>query len=172
MLHLFTGLAIHEGQLDVYGRNRKNVLAVRGDESRDLWNDILELAKKMTHWWSKATNLGAGARYIINHFEELTAYLDDPRLEPSNSLRERMLRTEKLIEGSSLFRKTLEGRFVLDVVRSILQTAVAAGAPTHEYVVSVLRTSEDAVAAHPERFTPRAWMRARRDAPATAPPPR
>jgi hypothetical protein len=172
MLHLFTGLAIHEDQLDVYGRNRKNVLAVRGDESRELWDDILELAKKIAHWWSKATNLGAGARYVINHFKELTAYLDDPRLEPSNSLRERMLRTEKLIEGSSLFRKTLEGRFVLDVVRTILQTAVAAGAPTHEYVVSVLRTSEDEVAKHPERFTPRAWMRARGDPPATAPPAR
>jgi hypothetical protein len=168
MLHLFTGLAIHEDQLDVFGRNRKNVLAVRGTESRELWNDILELAKKMANGWSKATNLGAAARYIISHFEELTAYLDDPRLEPSNTLRERMLRTEKLIEGSSMFRKTLEGRFVLDVVRTILQTAVAAGAPAHEYLVSVLRTGEDEVAKHPERFTPRAWAAV--NANATAPP--
>jgi hypothetical protein len=69
--------------------------------------------------WSKATTLGAAARYVINHFDALTAYLDDPRLEPTNSLRERMLRTEKLIEGSSMFRTSLEGRFVLDVVRTI-----------------------------------------------------
>jgi hypothetical protein len=137
MLHLFLGLAIHEQQLDVFGRNPKNVLAVRGTDSRELWNDIRELANKMANRWSKATNLGAGARYIINHFEE-TAYLDDPRLEPSNTLRERMLRTEKLIEGSSMFRKSLEGRFVLDVVRTIPLTAVAAGAPAHEYLVSVL----------------------------------
>jgi len=168
MLHLFTGLAIHENQLDVYGRNSNNVLAVRGTESRELWNDILELAKKMANRWSKATNLGAGARYVINHFEALTAYLDDPRLEPSNTLRERMLRTEKLIEGSSMFRKSLEGRFVLDVVRTILQTAVASGAPAHEYIVSVLRTAEDEVARHPERFTPRAWAAA--NTAATAPP--
>ena len=71
-----------------------------------------------------------------------------------------MLRTEKLIEGSSMFRKSLEGRFVLDVVRTILQTAVAARAPAHEYLVSVLRTSEDEIAKHPERFTPRAWAAA------------
>jgi hypothetical protein len=166
MLHLFTGLAIHEDQLDEFGRNRDNVLAVRGTESRELWNDILVLAKKMANWWSKATNLGAAARYIINHFDELTAYLDDPRLEPSNTMRERMLRTEKLIEGSSMFRKTLEGRFVLDVVRTILQTAVAAGVPVHEYLVSVLRTSEHEVANHPDRFTPRAWA-----AKANVPPP-
>jgi len=171
MLHLFLGLAIHEDQLDEFGRNRDNVLAVRGTESRELWNDILELAKKMANWWSKATSLGAAARYIINHFEELTAYLDDPRLEPSNTLRERMLRTEKLIEGSSMFRKTLEGRFVLDVVRTILQTAVAAGVPVHEYLVSVLRTSEHEVAKHPDRFTPRAWA-ANANAPPTASPAR
>jgi hypothetical protein len=169
MLHLFVGLAIHEQQLDEFGRNRQNVLAVRGAESRGLWNDILELAKKMANWWSKATNLGAAARYIINHFDELTAYLDDVRLEPSNTLRERMLRTEKLIEGSSMFRKSLEGRFVFDVVRTILQTAVAAGAPAHEYLVSVLRTSEHEVAKHPDRFTPRAWVAANTNTPPTAP---
>lgn len=166
MLHLFLGLAIHEQQLDVFGRNPQNVLAVRGAESRELWNEIREYANDMTERWSKATNLGAGARYIINHFEELTAYLDDPRLEPSNTLRERMLRTEKLIEGSSMFRKSLEGRFVLDVVRTILQTAVAAGAPAHEYLVSVLRTSEDEIAKHPESFTPRAWVAANAAGPA------
>lgn len=165
MLHQFLGLAIHEQQLDVFGRNPKNVLAVRGTESRELWNGILEYANIMTERWSKATNLGAAARYVINHFEQLTAYLDDPRLEPSNTPRERMLRTEKLIEGSSMFRKTLEGRFVLDVVRTILQTAVAAQAPPHEYLVSALRTSEDEIAKHPERFTPRAWAAAHAAAP-------
>jgi len=65
-----------------------------------------------------------------------------------------------------MFRKTLEGRFVLDVVRTILQTAVAAGVPVHEYLVSVLRTSEHEVANHPDRFTPRAWA-----AKANVPPP-
>jgi hypothetical protein len=88
----------------------------------------------------------------------LTAYLDDPRLEESNTPRERMLRTEKLIESSSLFRRSLEGRFVLDVVRTVLQTAVAAGAPVHEYLVSVLRTGEEEIAQHPERFAPLAWV--------------
>ncbi|MFH2006532.1 MAG: hypothetical protein ABI333_08110, partial [bacterium] len=35
MLHLFKGLAIHEQRLDVHGRNRQNVLAVRQSESRE-----------------------------------------------------------------------------------------------------------------------------------------
>ena len=160
MLTLFQGLAIDEQRLDVHGRNRENVLAVRGNESRQTWNDILKLAKKIADVWSKATKLGTAARYIIKHFEALTAYLDDPRLEATNNLRERMLRMEKLIEGSSMFRRSLEGRFVLDVVRSVLQTAVAAGVPVHEYLVSVLRTSHEELAKHPDRFTPRAWAAA------------
>ena len=68
---------------------------------------------------------------------------------------------EKLIEGSSMFRRSLEGRFVLDIVRTILQTAVAAGVPAHEYLVSVLRASDAEIQAQPSRFTPHAWAAAR-----------
>jgi len=168
MLHLFLGLAMHEDQLDAFGRNRENVLAVRGSESREMWNEILALANDMAQVWSKATTLGTAARYIIKHFEALTAYLDDPRLEATNNLRERMLRTEKLIEGSSMFRKSLEGRFVLDVVRTVLQTAVAAGVPVHEYLTSVLREDDYDIAANPARFTPRAWAATNRESTATA----
>lgn len=154
MLHLFTGLAMHEQLLDEYGRNRDNVLAVRQADSRRLWEDIKELATKMTAKWSKSTKLGAAARYILKHYDKLTAYLDDPRLQPTNNLQERMLRTEKLIESSSMFRQSLEGRFVLDIIRTILQTAVAARVPVHKYLVDVLRTDTDEIEQQPERFTP------------------
>jgi len=157
MLHLFTGLAMHEQLLDEHGRNRENVLAVRQVDSRRLWVDIKEVATTMTANWSKDTKLGAAARYIIKHYDKLTAYLDDPRLQPTNNLQERMLRTEKLIESSSMFRLTLEGRFVLDIIRTILQTAVAARVPAHDYLVDVLRADADEIEQHPERFTPHAW---------------
>jgi hypothetical protein len=157
MLHLFLGLAIHERQLDAVGRNRDNVLAVRGSDSRELWEDIRELASTMAERWSPATKLGTAARYVIKHFAALTAYLDDPRLEATNNLRERMLRMEKLIESSAMFRRSLEGRFVLDVIRTVAQTAVAAGVPVHDYLVCVLRSSDEELAEHPDRFTPRAW---------------
>lgn len=172
MLHLFLGLAIHEERLDAVGRNRDNVLAVRDSDSRELWGDILELSREISDKWSKATKLGNGARYIIKHIDALTAYLGDPRFEPTNNLRERMLRIEKLIEGSAMFRRSLEGRFVLDVVRTILQTAVAAGVPVHEYLVSMLRASDDDIRLNPGRFTPRAWAAANLsvNAPPTAAP--
>jgi len=157
MLHLFSGLALHERLLDECGRNRDNVLAVRGTDSRALWKDILELAKRMAQRWSKATPLGNAVQYIITHFKKLTAYLENPQIEMSNNLRERLLRTEKLIEKSSMFRRTIEGRAVLDILRTVLQTAVAAGVPAQEYLVDVMRADPEEVAAHPELYTPRGW---------------
>jgi len=117
ILHLFAGLAMHEERLDAHGRNRQNVLAVRQNESRRLWEEIREVATKIGSRWSKESKLGAGARYVIYHYDKLTAYLDDPRLQPTNNMQERMLRTEKLIENSSMFRRSIEGRFVLDIIR-------------------------------------------------------
>jgi hypothetical protein len=157
MLHLFKGLFMHEHGLNLLGRNRKNVLAVRDVDSRALWVEIKEVAQDISKRWSRETKLGEGARYIIRHFDKLTTYLDEPRLDLSNNFSERMLRLEKLIEASSLFRTTLEGRFALDVMRSVLQTAVAARAALQPYVLSVLRADPDQVEKYPERFTPRAW---------------
>ena len=51
---------------------------------------------------------------------------------------------------------------------TILQTAVAAGVPVHEYLLAVLRADEGERAQHPERFAPHAWAGAH-SASATAP---
>jgi len=156
MLHLFKGVAMNEELLDRYGRNPENVLAVRAD-SRRLWERIKELAEKMLKKWSRPTPLGQAVRYIIKHFGKLTAYLDDPRLDATNNLRERLLRLEKLIEKSALFRRSIEGRVVLDILRTILQTAIAADVDLAEYLIDVMKTDADLIAKNPERYTPRAW---------------
>lgn len=160
MLHFFKGLFIHERGLDLVGRNAENVAAVRGVDCRDLWQRINALALEMSEIWSRETKLGEGARYITRNYDKLTAYLDEPRLSPTNNFSERMLRVEKLIENSSLFRTTLEGRFALDIMRSVLQTAVAAGAPLQTYLLAVLRADPVEVATNPDRFTPRTWAAA------------
>ena len=55
-----------------------------------------------------------------------------------------------------------EGRAVLDVVRTIVQTAVAAGAAPHRYLCDILQTPADEIEAHPERYTPTAWAKKQR----------
>jgi len=107
VLALFGMLAIHEDALDRHGRNRENTLKVRATHSRPIWERLKAACAMLAERWTKATPLGAAARYILKHYERLTAYLSDPRLEATNNLRERLLRTEKLIEKSSMFRKQI-----------------------------------------------------------------
>ena len=97
--------------------------------------------------------------FILRHFKKLTAYLENPRLSISNDFSERLLRMEKLIQANAFFRNSLEGRFVLDINRSIFQTAIAAHAPILDYVTFVLRASPEEVDANPEAFTALAYTR-------------
>jgi hypothetical protein len=160
MLHFFKGLYIHEKGLDLWGRNEANVHAVRSVDSRMMWEEIRDLAKTMITRWSKETKLGDGARYILRHYDKLTAYLENPIISISNDFSERMLRMENLIEANSLFRNSLDGRFALDINRSLLQTAIAARAPLQDYIAFVLRASPDEVIANPAAFTALSYSRA------------
>jgi hypothetical protein len=162
MLHYFKGLYIYEQCLDLTGRNDTNVRAVRGTDSRQLWVDIQDLASVMADKWSAKTKLGVASRYILRHYKKLTAYLDNPTISISNDFSERMLRLEKLIQANALFRKSLEGRFALDVIRTILQTAIAAKVPLAEYLVFVMKTSQDKIKANPEAYTPLAYARSKK----------
>ena len=160
ILHLFKGLAMHENDLNLFGRNYENTPAVRNIDSRLLWEDIKEYSELLTERWSRETKIGEGAYYILRNYKKLTAYLDNPHvLSPSNNFSERMLRMEKLIEANSQFRVSLEGRFALDVIRSVLQTAVAARVPLQEYLLHVLRASPEDISNSPERYTPFAYAR-------------
>lgn len=96
---------------------------------------------------------------MLRHFDTLTYYLKDARVSPSNNFSERMLRLEKLITRNSLFRQTLDGRFALDVMRTVLQTAIAADVDLTAYVLWVMRMPKEVVAAAPGSFTPAAFAR-------------
>ena len=159
VLALFGMLAIHEEELDRHGRNRENTLAVRGTDSRKMWERLKLACLEMAERWTKATPLGTAARYLLKHYERLTAYLSNPYLQATNNMRERLLRTEKLIERSSMFRRSIEGRVVLDILRTLMQTAVAAGAGPHEYLVDVLKADPADIEENPAQYTPAAWLK-------------
>lgn len=159
ILHEFKGIAIYEDGLRTYGKNRDNTAAVRGIEGRAIWENIKDYATLIAKRWSKESPLGEGARYILNHYERLTYYLGDHRVEPSNNFSERMLRLEKQIQDAALFRQKLEGRFALDIVRTVLQTAIAAHVDLAAYLTWVMQMPEEIVEASPGEFTPKAYAR-------------
>jgi len=159
ILHSFTGLALYEQCLDNTGRNKDNTLMVRKTDELKTWEEIKEAATILKAKWSRETDLGDAARYILRNFDALTYYLNDHRVSPHNNFSERMLRMERLIENNSLFRKTLEGRCTLDITRSILQTAIAAQVDLPLYLNWVLRMPDEVIKLSPSEFTPLAFAR-------------
>jgi hypothetical protein len=157
ILHLFKGIPITEERLDLQGRNMQNTRAVRDTAQRSYWEGIREYCLQLATRWSKKTLLGQGARYVINNYERLTYYLTDPRISPSNNFSERMLRQENLIQNNALFRATLDGRGALDIMRTILQTAMAAEVDPAAYLKWVLMMPKESIDAEPQGFTPRAY---------------
>jgi Transposase IS66 family len=159
ILFFFSHLTFQEHGLDLHGRNTDNSNAVRGIHGREQWEEILHIAKILTHRWSKKTPIGDGAHYIIKHYDKLTAYLTNPMLLPNNNFSERMLRMEKIIQDNALFRQSLEGRFCLDIVRTVNQTATAVGVAHQDYLKWVLHKKPEEIDQNPERFTPLAYSR-------------
>jgi hypothetical protein len=159
ILHLFKGISICEHTLNVVGRNHTNVLAVRSVDQRSYWEGIRDYCEDVKSRWATKTPLGDGARYILRHYDKLTYYLTDPRVEPWNNGSERMLREEKLIGNSSLFRETLDGRCSLDIMRTLLQTCIAAEVNPSEYLIWAMKMPKEAIAAEPEAYTPYAYAR-------------
>lgn len=104
-------------------------------------------------YWPKESKFYIACQYILNHFSELTLYLTYPELEATNNLSERAQRKEKLMLNSSFFRKSREGRVVLDILKTIMATAQAAQINFEEYLQFVILNKED-VKLNPHLYTP------------------
>ena len=174
MLKGFLKLSYIEDLIDAKGRTRANVLKYRGRYGRMLWQALRnrcqaavsgEIPGPATYpkgirpdIWPPATELHAACMYVINHFEELTLYLDIPELQYTNNGQERALRIEKCMLDSSKFRKTRNGRAVLDILRTINATCTAARIDITDYLRFVFKHAAK-LQANPADFTPFAVAR-------------
>ncbi len=169
MLRAFLSLARIEKRIDAKGRNRKNVNYYRGKFGRKIWQAIYNRSVHATtghcpgrftlnhgsfhNVYPSGDDLHGACMYIINHFKELTRYLDNPYLAYTNNVSERALRIEKCMLSGSKFRKTRNGRAALDILRTVLATCVAAGVPIRDYLCYVFKHRAE-LQKNPEQFTP------------------
>ena len=146
----------NENLVKAAGKNEVNTLAMRQRWSvRFLEYIHMELLSKIElKTWSDQTPLGKAARSYIKHFKKLGPILMDPYLEFTNNISERLLRPEKLAQGSSYFRDTIEGRARFDVLRSLHQTCVCAQIPFGVYLLFLLKTDPKLVQMQPSKYTP------------------
>ena len=172
MLRGFLALAKIEKLIDARGRTRENTLKLRGRYGRWIWHAMRNRCIAATTGkvpspgtypkgitpdvWPRNTELNKAAMYVINHFKELTLYLDHPEVEYTNNGRERALRIEKCMLSSSKFRKTKRGRVTLDILRTINSTCTAANVDLTDYLRFVFK-HVDELYEYPENFTPYAF---------------
>jgi hypothetical protein len=176
LLKGFLLLSAIEARIDERGRTRENVLRYRNRYGRRIWlamrsRCIAAVTGEVSSpgiypsgitpsVWPPNTDLHRAAQYVINHFEELTLYLEHPELEYTNNGRERALRIEKCMLSSSKFRKTKRGRVTLDILRTINATCTAANVEITDYLKFIF-FHVDELPDHPEDFTPFAFAKLR-----------
>jgi hypothetical protein len=169
MLRGFLALSQIETRIDNRGRTKATVLKLRGRYARWVWQALHnrcvavttgEIPGRATYRkdcgpdiWPPGTDLHRAAMYVINHFEELTRYLDNPYLHYTNNGSERALRIEKCMLSGSKFRKTRNGRAVLDVLRTINATCTAAKVDLTAYIRYVFAHLPE-LRDNPKNFTP------------------
>jgi hypothetical protein len=145
-----------ESKIKESGKNKLNTLSIRQSWSARYLETIyfaLKLALQNPNW-SDQTPLGKAARHFIKHFKKLTVYLAHPELEATNNSSERALRPEKLSQGSSYFRDTMEGRARFDILRTIYQTCTCTNIPFAHFLLYILMTPNTETEKNPEKFTP------------------
>ena len=76
---------------------------IRTERSRMIMEKILAHARETLAAYGPAHQLGDGAKYIIDHWNGLSRFLDDPHLPTDNNAAENALRINALIRKNSMF---------------------------------------------------------------------
>lgn len=163
MLSAFLVLEEIEDRIDELGRTRARIIRYRQRYATKVWaamrkrcEAVLRGEKTYGHYWPKTSELYIACQYIVKHYDELTRYLEDPRLPSNNNLSERVLRWDKIMQDSSKFRMTEAGRLHVDILRTVVHTCSAAGVELKDYLLFVFKHRK-AVAENPGQYTPYAY---------------
>ena len=141
------------------GRNSINTILSRQNLAKPYWESIRRTAEANLNVWSNLTPLGKGIRYIINNYENLTLYLSNPKLCPTNNDSENLLRWEALADASSFGCDSIEGRMRCDIIRSALATCAFGRVDARKYLLFILLAPPELIDEHPDLFTPQAFSR-------------
>jgi hypothetical protein len=169
MLRGFLMLSGLEKRIDREGRTFETTEKLRGRYGKMIWQALKNRCKAVVAGvaptlsngrlkfsvfpWPPKSHLNTAAQYVIRNYDELTRYLDNPRLEYTNNGRERGLRAEKTMLDGSKFRNSRNGRAVIDVLRTLNATCTTAEIEFATYLKHLYLNQEE-VLEQPEKFTP------------------
>jgi hypothetical protein len=99
------------------------------------------------------SGLGRALRYLLNHWEKLTLFLQVVGAPLDNNIVERGLKKAILQRKNSLFYKTENGAAVGDMFMSFIHTCELNGANAHDYLTQLQKHPEE-VSRNPARWMP------------------
>jgi len=104
------------------------------------------------HQTEPNSGLGKAISYLLNHWQKLTLFLQQPGAPLDNNIAERALKKAILNRKNALFYKTLNGAGVGDLFMSLIHTCELNGANPFHYLTELLRQADEL------RQKPSEWM--------------
>jgi hypothetical protein len=99
------------------------------------------------------SGLGKAISYVLNHWNELTRFLQVPGAPLDNNIVEQALKRVILHRKNSLFYKTLHGAYVGDMYMSLIHTCILAGKNPFDYITELQKHSSE-VFKNPSQWMP------------------
>jgi transposase len=102
---------------------------------------IFELMKKYceTLWSLPKSLLGIAQAYFLNHYKELTCFLEDGRLPIDNNLSERGLRGPVLGRKNYYGNHSKRGALTMQILYSIIESCKINGVEPHKYILDTVK---------------------------------
>jgi transposase len=99
------------------------------------------------------SGLGKAIKYMLNHWQKLTRFLQIPGAPLDNNLCERALKHAILHRKNALFYKTQRGAYVGDLFMSLIHTCQLAGVNPLDYLTWLLKNAQN-LEKSPETYMP------------------
>lgn len=125
-------------ETDIRGRAAEERRAVRQDRSRPIIDDLEPWLRTKLALISQKTKLAEAIRYALSHWNGLTRFLDDGRIEIDSNVVERTIRPIALNRKNALFAGSDGGGEHWAVIASLIETCKLLGVEPQAYLADVI----------------------------------
>jgi len=122
----------------IRGRCAEERCAVRRTESAPQVTALKSFLEKQLGRVSGKSPMAAAIRYALNHWQGLTRFLDDGRIDLDSNIVERSMRPQALTRKNALFAGHDDGAESWAIVASLIETCKLGGIDPYTYFADVL----------------------------------
>lgn len=161
--------ALYEIEEEVADASLEQILVARHERSRPVYEKLLEWASLHRAHEPPNSELGKALRYLDNHQEALTRFLDDPTLPIDNGIIERLHRRPALVRKNMLFAGSFDGARRAAIVFTVLACCELADVEPVSYLRDILpRIARSGGLTHAQAcaLLPAAWKATQASTPA------